>query len=164
MDCKAAAYTALACPYTLRPFCHGSITKRNAHLPREADARAQVAEASSLEACGRAGLDHSAVVGANVIDEAREAIGHRDVERRAPVARVLEKPPLRRPRVEDREPAEDLFAVGPCQHASVVGHEQVHRARTMMAAPTAAHTVRSVGPGGSGHGVEIHHEASIGHG
>src|SRR5580658_4077079 len=101
MDCKAAAYTALACPYTLRPFCHGSITKRNAHLPREADARAQVAEASGLEACGRAGLDHTAIVGPHVVNGAREAPGHRHVERRAPVARVLEKPPLRRVRVED---------------------------------------------------------------
>jgi len=92
-------------------------------LPRELDARSEAAEASGFEARGRAGRDHSAIVGPDIIDGAREAPWHGDVEGGASCARVLQKAPTGWMGVENRQPVENLLTPGEGEHSRIVGDE-----------------------------------------
>src|SRR5580698_11091741 len=75
---------------------------------KELDARPEVPEPPGFETTRRAGLDDAAVVGTHLVEEAGKAPRGRHVERGAPFAGVLHETPAGGPRVEDREPPEEL--------------------------------------------------------
>src|SRR5580658_758982 len=134
------------------------------NLAGELDARSEAPEASGLEARGRAGLDHTAILGPDVVDGARKAAGHRDVEGGAPVAGILEKAPLGGMGVEDRQPAENLLSARAGEHPCIVGHEKVHGPRPVMAAAATGDTIGPLGAWVACQRLQAHHAASIGHG
>jgi len=53
----------------------------------------------------------------------RQSSRHRNVEGGAALARILQKTPLRRMRVEDGEPAQDVLTIRPRKHPGIVGDE-----------------------------------------
>src|SRR5262245_60785164 len=69
----------------------------------ETDARAQVPQATGLQARWRAGLHDAAVLRPAVVDEARKPVRDRDVQGCAACPLVLHEPPTGGCRVQHRE-------------------------------------------------------------
>src|SRR5687767_10535642 len=96
-------------------------------------------EATRLEASGGSRLDDATVFGPYVVDRARIASGHGDVEARASIASVLHPPIARRLGVELGIDLEQALA-----HPRFVLFEEVHGARPVVAAATACDAVSPV--------------------
>ena len=96
-------------------------------------------EASRFKATRRPGLDEAAVFRTSLVDGARETIRDRNIERAAPMTRVLNEAPPRWAMVEHRVFGQQIRA-----KTLVVALKQMHRAGLMVAAATAGHAVIAI--------------------
>ena len=96
-------------------------------------------EASRFKATRRPGLDEAAVFRTPLVDGAGVTIRDRNIERAAPMTRVLNEAPTRRTMVEHRVFGQQIRA-----ETIVVALQQVHRAWLMVAAATAGHAVIAI--------------------
>jgi hypothetical protein len=108
--------------------------------PKEGDARSEVPETTRLQTRGGTRLDDPTIVGTTLVDRAWITIGDRHIEARASISVIFHEPHEGRLRIELRVNREQALS-----EPRFVLLEEVHGARSVMAAAAARDAVASVG-------------------